>query len=316
MKAVVYDRYGPPEVLRVADVPVPEPGRGEVLVRVTRAALNPKDALTRKGRFRALSGQRFPKRCGMDLAGVVVESRSPRLPVGQRVFGFLAEVRYLRGSLAELVACKDWELSSIPDGVTDEDAASTALVGLTALQAYRDKARLRPGARLLVNGASGGVGTIAVQIGRLLGAEVHTVSSPANEALCEELGAHRTWSYPEHGWKREPPFDVVFDVFGNLAFREVRAHLAPRGRYVSTVPSLRRFAREVTSRLSGRQERLIVVRPRPRDFATLAEWLAAGKLRAIIDSRYTLDGIHEAFARLESKRARGKIVVEVASAPR
>ena len=101
MKAIVYDRYGRADVLRLADVAEPEVGRGEVLVRVTRAALNPKDALTRSGRFRRLSGKRFPKRCGMDLAGEVIESRSPHFAPGQRVFGFIGEVRYLRGTLAE-----------------------------------------------------------------------------------------------------------------------------------------------------------------------------------------------------------------------
>jgi NADPH:quinone reductase-like Zn-dependent oxidoreductase len=312
VKAVVYDRYGPPEVLRIADVADPKIPAGGVLVRVTRAALNPKDALTRRGRFRRISGSRFPKRCGMDLAGFVVESRSPRFAPGQRVFGFLTEVRYLRGSLAERVACTANELAAIPAGVSDEDAAATALVGLSALQAFRDKARIVPGQRVLINGAAGGVGTVAIQIGRLLGAVVHTVSSEANRALCSELGAHQTWSYPEHGWKREPPFDVIFDVFGNLVFRDVRAQLARRGRFVSTVPSPRRFLREVTSRFASQEERLIVVRPRREDFETLARWLAEKKVRAVIDGRHSLEHLQEAFARLESKRTRGKIVIEIA----
>jgi NADPH:quinone reductase-like Zn-dependent oxidoreductase len=311
VKAVVYDRYGRADVLRLADVAEPEIGRGEVLVRVTRAALNPKDALTRSGRFRRLSGSRFPKRCGMDLAGEVLESRSPRFAPKQRVFGFLAEVRYLRGSLAERIACRASELAVIPDGVGDEAAAATALVGSTALQAYRDEARLAPGERVLVNGGSGGVGTVAIQVGRELGAEVHTVSSEANLPLCRELGAHHAWSYPDHAWKREPPYDVILDVFGNLVFRDVRAYLTRRGRYVSTVPTVRRFLRDVTSRLAAQEERLVVVRPRTADFATLGAWLAAGKVRAVIDSRHALDRVSDAFARLESKRARGKIVVEI-----
>ena len=311
MKAVVYDRYGPPEVLRIADVADPKPKAGGVLVRVTRAALNPKDALTRRGRFRQLSGRRFPKRIGMDFAGVVLESRSPRFTTGQRVFGFIAEVRYSRGTLAEKVACRPNELAAIPDDVSDEEAAASALVGLTVLQAYRDKARLEPGQRVLVNGGSGGVGTFAIQIGRLLGAIVHTVSSETNRAFCTELGAHQTWSYPEHGWKDEPRFDVIFDVFGNLVFSDVKQHLAPHGRFVSTVPSPKRFLREVTSRFASQQERLIVVRPRTADFETIAEWLAAKKLRVVIDARCSLDELKPAFERLESKRTRGKIVIEL-----
>jgi len=309
MKAVVYDRYGPPDVLRVADVEEPS---GDVLVRVTCAALNPKDALTRRGKFRRLSGNTFPKRIGMDLAGVVLESKSSRFTSGQRVFGFIGVVRYGRGTLAEKVACKENELAAIPDGVSDAEAAASGLVGLTVLQAYRDTARLERGQRVLVNGASGGVGTFAIQIGRELGAIVHTVSSEANRAFCAELGAHHTWSYPEHGWKNEPPFDVIFDVFGNLVFRDVRAHLAPRGRFVSTVPSPKRFLLDVVTRLASQEERLIVVRPRTADFETLARWIEQKKVRAVIDSRSTLNELKEAFERLESKRTRGKIVIEVA----
>lgn len=311
MRAVVYDRYGERDVLRVAEVPEPAIGWGGALVRVTRAALNPKDSFTRKGRFRALSGRAFPKRIGMDFAGVVVESRTSRVAPGQRVFGFVAEVRYLRGTLADMVACHAREVCPIPSDVTDDDAAAMALVGSTALQAFRDVARLRAGERVLVNGGSGGVGVAAIQIARVMGAEVHTVSSAKNEPLCAELGAHKTWSYPEHGWKREAPFDVVLDAFGNLAFSEIAPHLAERGRYVSTVPSARRVVRDVTSRLARKEERLVVVRPRARDFATLAEWMRSGRLRAVIDARFALDRAVDAFERLESKRTRGKIIIQI-----
>ena len=237
MKAIIYDRYGTADVLRLAEVPDPSVGRRDVLVRVTRAALNPKDALVRKGKFRLLSGARFPKQCGLDVAGVVATSRSPDFAVGQRVFGFLGEWSSRRGTLAELVVCRDTELAVTPPGVEDEAAAGSALAGLTALQALRDIAGLAPGQRVLVNGGSGGVGTAALQIARLLGGEVHSVSSTGNLALCEELGADRSWAYPEHGWKQTDPFDVIFDVFGNLDFRTVKGHLAPRGSFVSTVPS-------------------------------------------------------------------------------
>src|SRR5687767_10618332 len=162
VRAVVYDRYGPPDVLRIAEVD--EPRERDVLVRVTCAALNPKDALTRRGKFRRLSGNRFPKRIGMDLAGVVVESKSARFTVGQRVFGFIGVVRYGRGTLAEKVACSENELGAIPEGVSDAEAAASGLVGLTVMQAYRDKARLEAGQRILINGAAGGVGTFAIQI--------------------------------------------------------------------------------------------------------------------------------------------------------
>jgi hypothetical protein len=165
-------------------------------VRVEAAALNPKDVVVRSGRFVPFSGWRFPKTAGLDLAGRVVASRTPAFTEGQRVFGFLNELTARRGTLAELVACAATEVAPLPESVRADDAAAVALAGLTALQALRDDAGLRPGQRVLVHGASGGVGTLAIQIARLLGARVETVTSPANVPLCAELGATATWTYP------------------------------------------------------------------------------------------------------------------------
>jgi len=140
MRALQYDAYGGIERLVLRDVPVPSlPGRGRaVLVRVVRAALNPKDALFRKGRFRLISGRRFPKWCGLDFAGEVTASNSPRVRVGERVFGALDEWRLGRGTLAEYVVTSEDELAPLPDGVGFEEGAAVALVGLTALQALRE----------------------------------------------------------------------------------------------------------------------------------------------------------------------------------
>src|SRR5262249_48393916 len=131
MRAIVYDRYGGIDVLRHADIAPPAPARGQVLVRVRAAALNPKDALFRKGRFRAVSGARFPKQTGVDFAGEVADT-------GERVFGALQELRYRRGTLAELVAVRQDEMAPMPADVSFEEAAGLPLAALTALQALRD----------------------------------------------------------------------------------------------------------------------------------------------------------------------------------
>src|SRR5262245_62267448 len=190
MRALQYDAYGPVERLALRDAPSPRPAAGP-LVRVTVAALNPKDALVRKGKFKMLSGRRFPKYCGVDFAGMV-EAPYGDLRGGDAVFGGLSEWRFARGTLAELVAPRAAEVARIPAGVAEADAAAVALVGLTALQALRDVARVGRGASVLINGASGGVGTVAVQIARILGARVTTVSSAATAALCRSLGAAET----------------------------------------------------------------------------------------------------------------------------
>lgn len=312
MQALTYDAYGPASVLHLGEREERTLHPGEVRVEVTRAALNPKDAIFRKGRFRVLSGRSFPKQCGLDLAGVVAESRSSWFAKGDRVFGCLDEWTFRRGTLAERVVCSEDEVAKTPEGLDDDSAAGIALAGLTSLQAWRDVAHLARGERVLVNGASGGVGTAAVQIARILGAEVHTITSEANRALVTELGAHQAWVYPGDAWRAGAPFDVIFDVFGNLRFANVASALAPRGRFVSTVPSLARLVRDRWSRWQAQEERLVIVRPSRTDLGTLASWMVDGKLRTIIDGHYALADYQDAFARLESKRARGKIIVRVA----
>jgi NADPH:quinone reductase-like Zn-dependent oxidoreductase len=314
MQAITYDAYGPASVLRLADLPERAAlSRGEVRVRVRRAALNPKDALFRKGRFRALSGRAFPKRCGLDAAGVVGESRSPHFEEGQRVFGCLDEWTFRRGTLAEEAIFRDHEIAVLPPEIDDASAAGMALTGLTALQALRDVARVAPGHRVLVHGASGGVGTAAIQVARILGAEIHTATSEGNRSLCAELGADTCWSYEGAPWMAAAPFDAIFDVFGNLRFSAIRGCLGRSGRFVGTVPSAGRVVRDLSSRLSfRRQERLVVVRPRRADLGRLAAWMVEGRLRTVVDSTFPLTEIQAAFARLESKRTRGKIIIAVA----
>lgn len=313
MRAVTYSDYGPIENLSVGDVPAPLPRRGELVVEVRRAALNPKDAFFRKGKFSLLSGRRFPKLAGLDYAGVVRESRSPRFAAGERVFGMLEELTARRGTLAELVRVREREAARVPDGVSDDDAAAVPLAGLTALQALRDDAAVRPGARVWIHGASGGVGTLAIQIARILGAEVTTTSSAANRAFCEELGAHETLDYrAPYLPQLRGRVDVVFDVFGNLRMSQIADVFAERGVLVSTIPSPARVVLDALTRRRRIQRRLVLVRARGGDLAELGRWLAQGKLRAVIDSRHPLERVHEAFRLLESKRARGKIVIQVA----
>jgi NADPH:quinone reductase-like Zn-dependent oxidoreductase len=198
MRALQYDAYGSVDRLTLRDAPSPRPAAGP-LVRVTVAALNPKDALFRKGKFKVLSGRRFPKYCGVDFAGVV-ETPYGDLRAGDAVFGALSEWRYTRGTLAEFVAPRATEVARIPAGVAEADAVAVALVGLTALQALRDVAHVGRGTSVLINGASGGVGTVAVQIARILGTQVTTVSSAATIALCRSLGADETST--TRGWTK------------------------------------------------------------------------------------------------------------------
>jgi NADPH:quinone reductase-like Zn-dependent oxidoreductase len=313
VRVLEYDAYGGIDRLILRDAPEPAIERGGVRVRVVRAALNPKDAVVRGGKLRLMSGRRFPKRCGVDFAGKVVASESPRFQPGDRVFGALHEWKYARGTLAEQALARDEEVAALPPAVSYEAGAALALVGLTALQALRDLARVRPGARVLIHGASGGVGSAAIQIARLLGGRVTTRTSAASIDLCRELGAERALDRespepiaPDHS------FDCVLDLFGNLGLPRARSLRAPGGSFVTTVPTARHIAMETLSRLSGRSERLVAVQPDRAGLDRLAAWLADGSLRAVVDSRFPMGDYAGAFRRLESKRTRGKIIVEVA----
>lgn len=313
MRAVRYHAYGGIERLALEDAPRPEAGRRQARVRVVRAALNPKDALFRKGRFRALSGAAFPKTPGLDFAGLVLEDPTGRHPAGARVFGVLDEWRCTRGTLADEVVVSPRELARLPSRVSFDEGAAVALVGLTALQALRDVARLEPGQRLLVNGASGGLGTMAIQVGRRLGAHVTTISSAKNRAFCTDLGADEALAYDLQAQRprSSAPFDVVFDAFGSLPLAEAREQLGARGVWVGAIPTPRLLLRDLATRGAAIEERLVVVRPRASDLDTLASWLVDGSLRAVIDRTYPLTEVADAFAHLESKRARGKLVIAV-----
>ena len=312
MKAVEYDRYGPATVLAVRDVPRPIPGPGELLVRVRAAALNPKDVIVRSGKFRLLSGRGFPKRVGFDWSGEIAEVGAgvSGVAIGAAYYGMLDG--YQGGACAEYVAVRPTDCAPKPVRLDHVQAAAAPLAASTALQALRDVARLEPGMRLLVNGASGGVGVFAVQIARLLGAHVTSTSSAANLELCRKLGAAVALDYRAYDPLVGPErFDVVFDVFGSRTLREARHVLAERGVFVKTVPKARDLFDVVRTRFSHPRAHLVIVRPRGRDLELVTRWLDEGTVVPVVDKVYPLDRIRDAEAHVESKHARGKVVVSI-----
>jgi NADPH:quinone reductase-like Zn-dependent oxidoreductase len=312
VRAITYDRYGGIDVLRLGEVPEPQVRSGCAVVDVRAAALNPKDALFRRGRFARISGRRFPKFTGVDFAGVVhAAGEGSGVVAGQRVFGMIEEWRYVRGTLAERVLVRANEVAPLPDAVDFETGAALALTGATALQALRDVAEVGEGDRVAIHGASGGVGTIAIQVARVLGARVVTTSSAANLELCRRLGAEEALDYTTAPIEALRGLACIFDVFGNLRFERVRAALAQGGTYVTTVPSPGALAREAAARIVGGPRRLVVVRARRDDLDTLAGWAKTGRVRPEIALRASLDDLTPPFELLESKRARGKIVVTI-----
>lgn len=319
MRCATYSSYGGPEVLQVSDWQQPHVRReGEVRVNVHAAALNPKDILVRKGKMRMYYGElrrqtrdRFLRIPGYDFAGVVDESRSSRFKVGDRVFGMVNG--WHGGACAEYVCVSDDELAHAPERPMSELAA-LPLVSLTALQALRDQASLQAGQHVVINGASGGLGTVAIQVARIMGAEVSAVCSKANEDFVRELGAHHVLPYDEEALvHRDLSFDVICDFFGTAPYPNAKALLRRGGRYVTALPSLGAVRRELLSRVGLSRARLVVVRSKREDLDVIASWTENGALRPVIDSSFDLDEQPEAHRRVESRRARGKVVVGVRS---
>ncbi len=310
MKVVEYQRFGDESVLSVVERPTPTPGRGQVLVDVFAAALNPKDVLTRAGKLRFFSGQRFPMRVGYDWSGVVraIGSGVEGLAAGDEVFGMIQA--WAGGAVAEQVVVEADQLAKKPAALAHPQAAAIPLAALTALQALRDEGRLEPGQRVLINGASGGVGTFAVQLARLLGAHVVAVTSARNAELVRSLGAHEVIDYAtSRATSVSAPVDVVFDVFGNQRFAACRAVLTPSGTWVSTVPKLHVLASQLGSRFSSQRARLVLVRSRRADLEQLAAWASAGSIAPVIDRVVPMADIAAAQRHLGTRRARGKVVL-------
>jgi NADPH:quinone reductase-like Zn-dependent oxidoreductase len=314
VRALVYDAYGGLDRLAFRDLPVPACTSTGVVVRVRAAALNPKDSFVRKGRFRLVSGRAFPKRVGADFAGevVLVGPRSSGLAVGDRVFGMLEEWTYRRGTVAEYVAPRASEVALMPGSLSFEDAAALPLVSLTALQALRDVARVHAGDAVCIHGASGGVGTAATQLAVALGASVTTTSSAKNRALCRSLGATDALDYAtDTPFAGERRFRVVLDAFGNLSFDRVKSVLATGGIYVTTVPSVRIVRDSLRTLARHPRARLVVVRARRADLEAIGRFVGDSLLRPVVDRVVPFEDAIEGLRHLETKRARGKIVVKV-----
>jgi NADPH:quinone reductase-like Zn-dependent oxidoreductase len=311
MRAVVIDRYGGPEVLRQATVPRPVPTRGQVLVRTRFIGVNPKDVIVRKGKFQVATGKKFPLLVGHDIAGEVVEAGlGADLAEGDLVFGMIND--FAGRAYAEYAAVDCQQLAKAPASVELRVAAAVPLAAQTALQALRDNAQVRPGQDVLINGASGGVGVFAVQIAKILGARVTAVCSRRNIELVTDLGADRVIDYGQTELVNlDERFDVIFDVFGNYSFDKLQHLLSSRGTYVNTVPNARIFKDVAKTFARRKRAKLVIVKSRRDQLDWLRQQIDAGSLRVVVDRSFSLDDAADAHRYMETKRARGKVVLDV-----
>ncbi|HZF30042.1 MAG TPA: NAD(P)-dependent alcohol dehydrogenase [Gammaproteobacteria bacterium] len=322
MKAMMHSEFGPPDILRLTDVAKPTPAAGEILVRVRAASLNAADWHILRGepRVMRLFGKPNGRIPGLDFAGEVeqVGASVAEVRAGDEVFG-----AGKRGALAEYVCVPESVVARKPAGVTFEQAAALPVAGVTALGALRDRGRLRAGERVLIIGAAGGVGTLAVQIAKALGAHVTGVCSTSNLGLVRSLGADHAVDYTAEDCTRtDRPYDLILHVAGNRSLPDLRRALTPDGTLVfvgsgtgrenapSVLGMLRLIFRSaVLSRFTRQRVLILLGTVRKSDLTFLAELAAAGKLTPAIDRTYPLAEAAEAFRYLETGHVRGKVIV-------
>ncbi len=315
MKAAVIYSYGAPDVLQVADVEVPQIKPDQLLVKVYASSINPVEWKMRKGMLKLLTGSRFPIILGFDVSGEVIE-------VGSQVTQFKPkDLVYARldqltgGAYAEYAAVAEKVAALKPTNITHEQAAAVPLAGMTALQALRDEGQLKVGQKVLINGASGGVGTFAVQIAKALGAaEVTGVCGSKNLELVKSLGADSVIDYTQQDFaKVSAKYDIVFDAVGNRSLSDCKSVLQPHGIYVTTQPFPENFLQSfLTSLLPGQKYKVILLKSSSADLTYLKEQIEAEKIRSVIDRTYPLSEIAAAHAYSETERTVGKVVIAIA----
>jgi NADPH:quinone reductase-like Zn-dependent oxidoreductase len=311
MKAVVIRRYGGNEALEIKDMPVPSPGPDDVLIKVHAASVNPVDWKVRYGHARIFTGGTFPKILGNECSGEIIETGKQvrKFKRGDQVIAYTG-VRRL-GAFAEYACAGEATTFPKPANLSFEEAACIPIAGLTALQALRDHGKIGPGKKVLINGASGGVGHFAVQIAKIFDAEVTAVSSGANADFVMDLGADRVIDYKRHDFTKDGErYDIIFDAVAKRSFRECKNVLTSDGVYVSTLPSLSVIVNQyITGSFTSKKARSMWVKPIASDMEWIKTHIEGNRIRIVIGKVYPLDQAKEALAYSESGRARGKIVL-------
>ena len=320
MKAVVYTRYGPPDVLRLTEVDTPVPRDDEVLVKVHAVSLNASDWESLRGRplYSRIGGLRRPRRhiLGSDVAGRVEA-------VGRRVTGFqpgddvFADILDRMGGFAEYVRVPQDALARIPVGMSFAEAACLPQAGVIALQGILEKGHVAPGHRVLVNGGGGGSGSYAIQLAKLHGAEVTGVDNAEKQEFMRSMGADHVLDYAIDDFTTNGrSYDLVLDLAAYRRAPDYLRSLAPGGRYFCVGGSMATILQvllwgPVAGRAAGRKIRVLAVRMGVRHVAPLAELCREGRVTTVIDRRYPLTEVPEALRYLGEGHARGKVVINV-----
>lgn len=319
MKAIVRTRYGDPTSVRFTDAPTPAPADNQVLIKVRAASLNPLDVFLMKGMpWNRLPGLRKPKQeiLGCDIAGEVeaIGRNIKQFQPGAAVFGTTG---YEGNGFAQYACAPEQSLAPMPASLSFEQAAAIPIAGITALQGLRDKGAIQPGHEVLIEGASGGVGTFAVQIAKALGARVTAVCSTRNVANLQTLGADHVIDYTQVDFTQTSHrYDLILGVSAHHSISAYRRLLSPRGVYVAVGGPPARILEALLlgtllSRLSRPKVAFFIAKINPGDLLFLADLVATGKITPVIDRRYPLSNGVEALQYLAEGHAQGKVILDI-----
>ena len=310
MRQALYHKYGNVDVIKIEETAIPKPSKNEVLVKVIAAALNPKDIMMRKGKFKNLAFSKFPQSIGYDFAGVIADVNQSSFQKNEQVFGM---VNGFDGKCcAEYLTVNVNELYKMPENTSFEDIAGVPLAAQTALQSIRDLGKLQNGQKICINGASGGVGTLAIQIAKDFGGIVTTVSSGKNMEFCKSLGADFSLDYTQTNiLESDQKFDVFYDVFGNYSMKKVSPILSPNGIYITTVPKPEIIIEQFKNPFRKKKAKLVVVKSKAKDLKYFYDRIAQQIIHPVTDKIYPFEEIKEAQKYIESKRAKGKVIIKI-----
>jgi len=303
--SIGYKSHGGIHKLEEFEIEKPQIKAKHILVEVNCIALNPLDYRIRRGEMGPLAFFNKVKLTGSDFSGKVLEvgSKVTKFKVGDRVFGMVNQI--FQGTSAEQIVVHQKIAEKIPENIDLNTAATVPLAALTAYQALFGIAGLKKGQKTLINGASGGVGTYAVQMAKKLGAEVTAVTSFRNLSWMAKLGAHQSIDYTQIDFcKQDQKYDLIFDCYGNRTFSEVKNVLNKNGLYISTIPNIKNYSLTLSSCFSSKKGKVVVVKSSSKDLLAIKQLIEEGAVIPIIEVIFDFKEIHKAYEKLESKRSK------------
>jgi len=311
MKAAIIEHYGSPDEFKIKELPTPEIDKGEILIRNRASSVNPIDTIVRKGTVKLVSGLIGDQLLGSDFSGTVLATKSKRFKVGDEVFGLNSAIK--GGSYAEEIVADAEHAALKPASLSFAEAASLPLVGLTAWQGMVDDGKLRAGDRILITGCTGGVGFVAVQIAKALGAHVTGTCSAKHVEFAKSLGTDEVIAYDQAGVPKNQKFDLIFDASGHYTISDMKENLTDEAMFVTTkagADSLKGAFKAATDMIFQKRMKIVRMDMDDDDLEKLAELVNEGKLKIHIAKTFPLAQIAAAHRMLEDESFLGKIAIE------